>query len=134
MTQIGVVKKITDTDVIVSVARKGACGDNCSMCGACQVEPLEVSVRCDIDVLVGDTVEIFSPDGAILFGMISLFILPILLPLLAYITVYNFLGTLAAWVAAGVTLLLCVVLIYILSRHSVFLKRTKPYVCRVLRR
>lgn len=134
MTQIGVVKKITDTDVIVSVVRKGACGDNCSMCGACQVEPLEVSACCDIKVMVGDTVEIYSPGGTVIFGMVSLFILPILLPLLAYVTFFAILGTFAAWTATCITLLLCVTLIYLLSRNSAFLKRSKPIVCRVLHR
>ncbi len=133
MTQVGVVKKISNDCAVVSVIRKGACGENCSMCGACNTEPIEVSARCYITVSVGDMVVISSANNVILFAMFCLFIFPILLPILAYVMFFNLLGVIAGWVAAGVISLICVAFIYFLSRNSDFLSKAQPTVKSVVR-
>lgn len=132
MTQSGRVKKVEDGMAVVSVVRKGACGDHCSMCGACEAEPLEIEAICDIDVSCGDLVEISSNSSSIVCGMVCLFVLPILLPLLFYITVSNWFGDVIGWIVAGVALIGCFLLIGQLSLSSVYLKKTRPRVERVI--
>ena len=134
MTQIGVVKKVSDDYAVVSVVRKGACGDNCSMCGACNTEPIEVNARCNITVSAGDLVEISSADNVILFAMFSLFISPILFPILAFVIFFDLFGVVAGWLASGIMLLMSVAFVYFLSRNSAFLSKVKPTVKSVVRR
>lgn len=133
MTQIGKVKTIKNKKAIISVVRKGACGDNCGMCGACRGNVLEVEAWCDLEVASGSLVEISSAGNVIVCGMICLFILPIILPLMAYIIVDGWFGNVAAWIASGVVLLLCLVLIYFLSKSQSYLKKAQPKVIRVVR-
>ncbi len=133
MTQIGKIKTIENGQAIVRVVRKGACGDNCSMCGACKVDPIEVTAQCEIEALSGDLVEIASAGNVIVGGLICLFILPIILPILAYVAFENWLGNVAAWIAAGIVLLICFILIFLLSRNSSYLKKAQPKVIRVVK-
>lgn len=133
MTQNGRITKAENGIAIVSVVRRGACGDHCSMCGACKVEPLEIEAICDIDVSVGDLVEISSNSSLIVGGMICLFILPILLPLLLYVVVSNWLTNVIALIVAGTALVGCILLIWQLSHNSVYLKKVRPRVERVIR-
>ncbi len=134
MTQVGVVKKVADGKALVSVIRKGACGENCSMCGACKADPIEVNARCEIAVLAGDLVEISSPDHAIIFAMICLFIFPVFLPIVAFVLFSDWLGAIAGWVSAGLILGLCIALICFLSKNRAFLKAVQPTVKRIVDR
>lgn len=133
MTQIGVVKKVLNDCVVVSVTRKGACGENCSMCGACKVEPIEVNAQCSIMVSEGDMVEISSANKVILFAMFCLFIFPVIMPILAYVIFFDLFGTIAGWVAAGVILSACISFIYFLSRNSAFISKARPTVKSIVR-
>ena len=133
MTQIGKVKTIKNKKAIISVVRKGACGDNCGMCGACQGDALEIVAWCDLEVNPGSFVEISSEGNVIVLGMVCLFILPIILPLLSFIVVDGWLGNIAAYIVAGIVLLLCLTLIYLLSKSQSYLKKAQPKVIRVVR-
>ena len=121
MTQIGIVKSVSEQEVLVRVNRKNACGDNCSMCGACGGKWIDVSARCDLEVAVGEKVCIQSPGGPVIGGMICLFILPVLLPLLAYVFMTAVFGNVVGILFASVVLLLCVLLIPRLGKSEKYL-------------
>ena len=121
MTQIGMVKSVSEREVLVRVIRKSACGDHCSMCGACGGQWIDVSARCALEVAVGEKVCIQSSGGPVIGGMICLFILPVLLPILAYIFIAGVFGNVVGIVFAVVVLLLCGALILRLSKSKKYL-------------
>lgn len=133
MTQIGKIKAVTKQGVTVSVIRKGACGDNCSMCGSCNAQTVDVVANCELDVRVGDAVELSSSDTAVIGGMFCLFILPILLPLSAYLLLSTMLGSVMGWVGAGVALVVCLLLIRALSKSTAYLEKSRPSIIRIVR-
>ncbi|MBQ6946433.1 MAG: SoxR reducing system RseC family protein [Clostridia bacterium] len=128
MTQIGVVKTILKHSVVVRVVRKGACGDNCSMCGMCAAQPIDVEASCDLSVVVGDRVRIQSSDQIMVGGMVCVFLLPILLPLLTFVLLQWALGWISAGVGAGVVLSFCIWLIARLNKNETYLKAARPRV------
>ena len=131
MTQVGIVKEIRKQTVVISVVRKGACGDHCSMCGMCGASSIEVEADCSISVLPGDRVEICSEDRPVLLGLLCVFILPILLPLLSYVIFSSLLGTVGGVLSAAAVLLFCLYLIYRLNKSQKYLRASR---CRVNRK
>lgn len=134
MNQIGKVAELRDDGVVVTVARKGACGDNCAMCGACRVENVKVNAICTLDVQVGDTVELSSSTAPVILGLLCLFVLPILLPLVGYIIFSACMGSVFGWITAAVALAISVVIILRLSKSERYLSMTRASVVRVIRR
>ncbi len=128
MTQTGVIKSISGQTAVVRVVRKGACGDGCSMCGLCSAETIDVQAKCLLAVSVGDRVRIQSSDRATLGGLICVFLLPVLMPLVFYLLAAWLFGTVIGMVAAGITLALCVALIRYLNRNKEFLNAAQACV------
>ena len=77
MTNKAIVEKIENNFVLVSTLRKGACGDNCSMCGSCNAQKVYTKAFCDIDVKIGDTVNIESNTLSVIIAMLVVFVLPL---------------------------------------------------------
>lgn len=134
MNQIGKVAEITTDGVVVTVARKGACGDNCAMCGSCRVENVRVDAICTLDVKVGDTVELSSSTWAVILGLLCLFVLPIFLPLTGYIIFSAWVSSACGWIVAAVGLAVSIVIIWRLSHSKKYLSMTRASVARVIRR
>ncbi len=132
MTQNGQIVAIKQDHVVVRVVRKGACGDNCSMCGACHNQAIEIKADCDIAVKVGETVCIRSESTAILFGLFSVFILPIALPLVCYFLMQSFTSVFWSGFGAAVMFLLCIGILLLLNKSRRFSAKTKAkVVCKL---
>ncbi len=121
MKQIGKICWVKDGMAKIRVVRKGACGEHCSMCGACGGEIVEINAKCDIEVVAGDMVEIASDSSAVIFGMLSIFVLPVLLPLVTYLLLMERIGVFASLIAGGVMLALCVLFICYLTKSKRYL-------------
>lgn len=131
MTTIGRVKQIRGNEAVVSVVRTGACGGDCGSCGGCEGRTVDVRAFCDIDVQVGTVVELSSRSGYIYLGMIIVFLLPVLLPLLGYF-IFAGINITAAYTAAVTLFVLSVIVILRLSKSKKFLKNSAPSVTRAM--
>lgn len=128
MEQEGIVIKMQGQTATVSVQRRSGCGEHCVHCGACDHSREILEAFCTIDVQKGDWVRIHSESAPILFGMIALFLFPILLPLIGYVAMTQLFSTLIGWVTAAVLLIGCVGVAVFLNRSPKYLRRTKPCV------
>ena len=82
-----------------------------------------------IEVSEGDRVILESDSKSILLGMFIVFILPLVLPVAAYMLLSG--GT---WgiLAAAIGLVLAILLIALLSKSSWYIKKTQPRITRVI--
>lgn len=132
MTQIGIVQQIEDRMATVRVIRKGACGDNCSMCGACGTGHVDVKAACDLRVSVGDRVRLESSDAAVIGGLICIFILPVLLPIVIYVLFSSMINATAGWIAAAIVFGMSVSSIILLNKNQGYLLKVQPRVVAIL--
>ncbi len=120
---------INGTSAVVEVIRRGACGGNCTDCSGCKEQVMQVEVLAEIPVSPGDRVLISSEQQPILWGLFIVFILPLLLPVGVYLlTMQTGFGGLYAALAV----IVAIILIWSLSKSSWYLKKTKPYILRVI--
>lgn len=131
MTAFGKIKEISGTKALVSVVREGACGGNCASCSGCENRTVDVTAYCDIPVEIGELVEIASRSGYIYFGMIVVFLLPVIFPLLGYFMLSGISVT-AACIAAVILFVLSLIIIFCLSKSKQYAAKTMPYVLRVV--
>lgn len=131
MTSIGKVIGLEKDKAIISVIRKGSCGDNCAMCNGCSNKQVEVKAFCDIEIKIGDMVEIESDSGLVYLGLFLLFIIPVVFPLCAYLFFLN-ISFLAAVITATIALLISLSVVFYLSRYKPFLKKITPKVKNVI--
>ena len=127
MQKLGIVKSISEQTAVVKIIRESACSGNCASCGGCGQKQIEVKANCDLDVVPGQKVILYTASSYILLGMFCMFILPIAVPLFAYILLSSFNITLAA-VCAMVSFVFCAFAVYKLSRSKSYLKRAMPSV------
>ncbi len=80
----GKIIRIGEGIATVRIIRKGACGDQCSHCSGCNAEHMDVEADCAFEVEEGDWVLVSSKKYPVIFGMFVLFILPCILPIIAY--------------------------------------------------
>ena len=125
MTSIAIVEQINDKKITVSTIRKGACGDNCAMCGACNAEKLFTDVTSDIAVSVGDVVRIKSDTGYVLVALCCMFLLPIVAPLVAYFMACEY-SSIFSCVLAALVFLFSLVFLFFLSKSKWFIKKITP--------
>lgn len=124
------VLKIDAPFVTVEVLRQSACGGECKDCSGCSSKSMQVNAFCDLPVEVGDRVWISSPKEFVLLGMFIVFILPLVLPVVAYLlTARSGFGILFA-VAA---LILSLLAIWLLSKSKLYIKKTQPKVVRIIK-
>ena len=128
MTQIGVIRQRQGNKATVRVVRKGACGDHCSMCGACNVGFIDVQAVCDMDVEVGDRVRLESSNSAVIGGMLCLFVMPKFLPILFYLIFSAWLGTMVGCIASITIFLACVLWVVMLNKNKDYLSSAQPRV------
>lgn len=94
MTQIATVRKINNGMAEVQVARKTACGHDCSKCSGCsQVVTGEtlIQVKNELNARKGDVVLIESKSSKILTAAMIVYLLPFFLFFLFYFGVSSFL-------------------------------------------
>ena len=77
MEKLGTVTEILGENMVVSVVRDSACGDNCAACGLCgNAREMTVKLKNSQGFEVGDMVRLLSDDKAVLgssaLGYISL--------------------------------------------------------------
>jgi len=90
MTQVATVRKVSDGMAEVQVARKTACGHDCSKCSGCsQVVTGEtlIQVKNELKARQGDVVLIESKSSKILAAAMVVYILPFLLFFVFYFIV-----------------------------------------------
>lgn len=63
MEQTGYVTEINGDRVKVRVDRESACGGNCVSCKGCPSSAVIVECRTDMDLAVGETVNLIMPNG-----------------------------------------------------------------------
>lgn len=67
MEKLGTVKELLGTDMIVSVVRDSACGDNCAACGLCgNSREMTVRLKNTKNFKQGDRVRLVSEDKKLL--------------------------------------------------------------------
>ena len=133
MTSVAIVEKIENGKITVSSIRKGACGDNCAMCGSCNAERLLTEVHSDILVDIGDTVRIKSDTRYVLSALISLFILPICAPIVTYIITFEF-NSLFSYILTTCIFLITVVFVFFLSKSKRFLNKITPRITDIIKK
>lgn len=131
MTALGKIKQINGTEALVSVVREGACGGNCASCSGCENRTVDVTVRCDIPVCVGELVEIASRSEYIYLGMIIVFLLPVVFPLLGYL-IFSGISVTAAYIAAVTLFAAALIIVFGLSKSERYIKKSMPRVLRVV--
>ncbi|MBQ7095464.1 MAG: SoxR reducing system RseC family protein [Clostridia bacterium] len=100
---------------IVQIIRKGACGDHCSNCNGCNAERLEIEADCALRVESGDWVLISSKKHPIILGMFVVFILPCILPMIAFLLAN---GSGLEGYFAAVALAIAFFLIFLLNKSA----------------
>ena len=131
MTVLGKVKEINGREVTVSVVRNGACGGNCKSCGGCSERTVDAKAFCDINVQPGDVVELSSHSSYVYLGMVSVFLMPVIFPVLGYIF-FAKIGITAACAAAVILFVLSVIIIWRISKSEKYLQNVTPSVVRVV--
>lgn len=125
----GVVLSKNGFEAIVEIQRVNACTGNCKDCAGCETKKMQVAVYTDLAVVSGDRVRIFSEEKPVLFGLFVVFIVPLILPVLAYLlTVKSGLG--GCFAVGGLALSL--VLIWRLNRSRWYFKKTQPRIIEVI--
>ena len=115
----------------MSVVREGACGGNCALCSGCENRTVDVTAYCDIPVCVGELVEIASSSGYIYFGMIIVFLLPVVFPILGYF-MFSGISVTAAYIAAVTLFAAALIIVFCMSRSEKYVKKSMPRVLRVV--
>ena len=131
MTNTATVKEIKGDIVIIECIRRGACGDNCSMCGGCSAEKVTSQAYCDFEFKVGDKVCVNSNASYVLFAMVSVFIFPIIIPLSFYF-LFSLINKILAYVFLGFGIVFSLVIIVCLSKSKWFNKKITPKIVSVL--
>lgn len=130
MTNKAIVEKIENNYVIVSTVRKGACGENCSMCGGCNAQKVYTKAFCDIDVKTGDIVKLESNTHSVILAMLVIFILPLVLPISLYLLFMNY-GVIFSVLSALSGVIISCVVIYNISHSNVFIKSITPKIVAI---
>lgn len=131
MTSIGIIKTIEDEFAEVNVVRRGSCGENCAACNACQNTDITVKAHCNVKANVGDLVEVSSKTAYVLFGMLMVFIFPIIVPLFSYV-IFSIINTYFAVCSCILSLIICVYLTFKLSKSKKYLSKTTPSVTKII--
>ncbi len=131
MRNIAFVEKIEDEKITISVVRKGSCGENCGMCHSCTAQKVLSRAFSDIDVKVGDTVEIESDTKSVLFTMFVVFLLPVVLPIVLYLSFVG-INKILSYVAVGLGVIVAIVIMYLMSRSTLFIKKISPKIITVI--
>lgn len=131
MKSKGKVEAIHKDKVTVSVVREGACGENCASCHGCSGRTVSTEAFCSLDVAVGDVVEIFSNSEYVYLGLILVFLMPIVFPLIMYLIFLNFSKTVSVLFTV-LSFIISLVGIYRLSKSKKFLTKVTPRVTAVL--
>lgn len=131
MKNKGKVESVNGNQAVISVVREGSCGENCAACKGCTGKTISVTATCDIDVRPGDLVMISSKSGYVYFGLVSVFLFPVVFPLFAYIALVNINSALAVLLSA-LALLLSVGFVFYLSRSKFTSQKLRPHVVSVI--
>lgn len=116
-------------NAVVEIQRVSACTGDCKDCAGCETKKMQITAQAMLQVKVGDRVRVVSEGKSVLFGMFVLFILPLFLPAVSYLLTAK--SGFGIWFALG-TLILAIILIWLLSRSSWYLKRTYPQIVEVM--
>lgn len=78
MDQVGIVKDVKGSDVVLEVRRVSACGTHCGSCAAsCEVAPHMLTMKNIVDAKIGDVVEIKGEAKKILKYTFLIYIVPL---------------------------------------------------------
>lgn len=124
------VLKVNGPSVTVEVLRQSACSGECKDCSGCSIKSMQINAFSDLAVQPGDRVLLSSKKEPVLFGMFIVFILPLVLPLVAYLLMEK--SGLGIWFAV-IALILALLFIWLLSKSKWYLKKTQPQVIRIIK-
>ena len=125
----GIVVRTEGMSAIVRIRRTGACGDSCAHCSGCDAAMMEIVAKCKFPVSSGDLVRVTSDRRYVFLGLVVLFLVPIILPMLAYFLSVGT-GKEAYFVIAAIVF--AFVLILILNKNQKYKKACQPQVCEVI--
>lgn len=128
MKKVGVVIKKENGGAIIRVARDSACTGECSKCHGCDEKNVEVFARCDQNIKIGQKVKIESNTFYVLIGLILLFLLPVMLPLVAFIVFDAFFSKTIATIFCIIFAALSILLIILLNKSEKYKEKTIPKV------
>lgn len=78
MEQVGIVKEVNGSDVVLEVRRVSACGTNCGSCSSsCEVAPHFLTINNKVNAKLGDMVEITAEAKKILKYTFLIYIIPL---------------------------------------------------------
>lgn len=78
MDQVGIVKEVKGSDVVLEVRRVSACGTHCASCSAaCEVPPHMLTMANLVNAKIGDIVEIKGESRQILKYTFLIYIVPL---------------------------------------------------------
>ncbi len=124
----GKVIKIDGNFVTVEVLRKGMCGDHCAHCGGCDARTMSVIAETDMNVSLGDWVQIESKNSTVFTGLFCLFLMPLIVPLFVYVLSV---GTDFEWLLTAVSVVISVLFIFLFNKR--FAKRCTPRITRKIK-
>lgn len=78
MEQVGIVKEVKGSDVVLEVRRVSACGTSCASCSSsCEVAPHLLTIKNEVNAKLGDMVEIKAEAKKILKYTFLIYIIPL---------------------------------------------------------
>ncbi|NLY46502.1 MAG: SoxR reducing system RseC family protein [Tissierella sp.] len=78
MEQIGIVREVNGSDVVLEVRRASACGTNCASCSSsCEVAPHLLTLKNKVNAKLGDIVSIEAEARKILKYTFLIYIVPL---------------------------------------------------------
>lgn len=78
MDKIGFVKSVDENSAVIEIVRKGACGDKCSSCkGGCETSSMEVRVRNELNVSVGQLIKLHSDTKKLIKIVMLVYVMPL---------------------------------------------------------
>lgn len=130
MRQKAVVSEIKDGSIVVRSIRKGACGEQCAMCGGCNAEAVTTKVYSDIDVNVGDSVVIESKTSYVLIALFFVFISPLIFPIVTYFMTSSF-APVISYLFIILSVIITVCFILFLSKSKWFNDKITPKILTI---
>ncbi len=89
MTNIGLVREVKGDKALVRFIKESACGGNCTSCGGCGANPIDVWIDNTLFLNPGEKVEVRTDTKKILFSAFVTYVFP----LLAFMCFYTVLST-----------------------------------------
>ena len=129
MQTIGTVVSLDELKAQIEVQRIGACTGNCKDCSGCETKKMHITVDAIPELEIGARVRMLSNTNAVLGGYFLVFILPLIIPVSAYLLTWKsghggWISLLAVFITFG--------FVFLLNKSKRFLKKMQPQIIEVI--